>query len=257
MTLLNGKRILITRDASQTGSLKEKLVALGAEVLCVPTIAITDPPDWAPFDTAAGDLAVFDWVIFSSVNAVSRTANRLAHLNVQPDFPAGIKKAAVGNQTARAADEIGWKTDLVPDRFQAEDLLASLLKTNVDGRKIWIPRALEARPLLVDELRKAGAIVTETPVYQNTIPYENRDRLHQVLNSEEIDWITFTSSSTVTNFFKILGEKRSRDQLPKIASIGRVTTETIEQHDLIPDFTAHPQNLEGLCQGMLNAENSP
>lgn len=253
MTDLNGQRILITRDSSQAGSLGEMLSRLGAEVFCVPTIDITDPPDWSPFDQAAEQLPDFDWLVFSSVNAVTRTSGRLAHLDMDLKFLSGVRIAAVGNQTARAAEDAGWKTDLVPDRFQAEDLVSSLIRTNIKENRIWIPRALEARPLLVEELRKAGAVVIETPVYRNRIPLENRDRLRKVLTGEHLDWITFTSSSTVVNFFRILGEIPPPEQLPRLASIGRITTRTIEEHGLVPAFTAKPQNLEGLCQGILNA----
>ena len=255
MTLLNGKRILITRDASQAGGLREKLETLGGEVFCVPTISISEPPDWSPFDAAAQKLLQFDWIIFSSVNAVSRTSARLSHLQIQHNRLNSIKMAAVGSQTAKSAIEFGWRMELVPDRFQAEDLLNVLLKTDVSGKQIWIPRALEVRPLLGDELRKAGAQLTETPVYQNTVPFENQKKLLDVLTHENIDWITFTSSSTVTNFFKILGEQPSLEKLPKLASIGNLTTKTLRGLNLVPIFTADPQNLEGLCQGILDAES--
>jgi len=257
MTSLQGRKILITRDASQAGSLKEKLADLGGDVICVPTIAITEPPDWAPFDKASTRLPEFDWVVFSSVNAVSRTADRLSHLRIASDVLNSSRLAAVGNQTAVAAAAYGWQIEVVPDRFQAEDLLERLLKTDVSGKNIWIPRALEARPFLVDELRRARAEVLETPVYQNTIPYENRVRLRDVLLNGKIDWITFTSSSTVTNFLKILGDHVSLKQLPRLASIGRITTQTLEKYGLIPDFTADPQNLDGICQGLLDSESQP
>lgn len=254
MADLKGKRILITRDSAQAGSLNEKLAGFGADVICVPTIDITDPPDWSSFDQAASRLLDFDWIVFSSVNAVFRTANRLSELGYRLTSNPDIRKAAIGNQTAQSAEKEGWEIDIVPDRFQAEDLLAALLKTDPGGKRIWVPRALEARPLLVEELSKAGAIVTETPVYQNRIPIENRTRLKRVLIEDCIDWVTFTSSSTVTNFFKILGEIPIQNKLPKLASIGRVTTTTIASHGLEPAFTADPQNLEGLCQGILEVE---
>lgn len=256
MNTLQGKKILITRDITQAHGLKEKLAALGAEILCVATIAISDPPDWTMFDTAANSASDFDWIVFSSINAVKRTAERLSQLNVESDHFKAIKMAAVGDQTAEAALEAGWRIDLVPEHFQAEGLLEALVKSGVNGMKIWMPRALKARGFLINELQKAGAKVTETPVYQNTIPYQNRDRLRQVLIHEKIDWITFTSSSTVTNFLKILGEDSWRNSLPKLASIGRITTKTLEEQGLIPSFTAEPQNLTGLCQGILKWEST-
>jgi uroporphyrinogen III methyltransferase/synthase len=256
MQELQGKRVLITRDVSQAEGLKEKLGLLSAEVLCVATIAISGPPDWKPFDYAAEAVSNFDWVVFSSTNAVRQTSMRLSQLAADHDQFNTLKKAAVGKQTAAAANEEGWRIDLVPGQFQAEGLLAALLKSDLKGKKIWIPRALQARSFLIDELEKAGAEVVETPVYQNTIPYENRDRLRHILLNEKIDWITFTSSSTVTNFFKILGDRHLQIQLSNFASIGKITTETIIKHGYIPSFTAKPQNLEGLCQGIVEWETA-
>jgi uroporphyrinogen III methyltransferase/synthase len=256
MQALQGKRVLITRDISQAEGLREKLDLLGAEVLCVATIAISDPPDWKPFDHAAEVVPDFDWVVFSSTNAVRRTSMRWSQLNGDQHQFNTIKKAAVGDQTAEAANEEGWRIDLVPNQFQAEGLLDALLKSDIKGKKIWMPRALQARSFLIDELEKAGAEVTETPVYQNTIPYENRDRLRHILRNEKIDWITFTSSSTVTNYFKILGDIQLQNKRSKLASIGKITTETIKQHGFMPSFTAKPQNLEGLCQGIVEWETA-
>ena len=142
------------------------------------------------------------------------------------------------------------------DKFQAEWLLELLLKNDVSGKKIWMPRALKARNLIISKLENAGAEVKLTPVYQNVIPHENREILKQTLDRRNIDWITFTSSSTVTNFFKILNNPPLHDGLPKLASIGILTTGTLKDWSLEPQFTADPQNLEGLCNGIINWEKN-
>ncbi len=254
MMQLQGKKILITRDISQAEGLREKLTLLGAEVICVATISISDPPDWKSFDHAVERASEFDWVVFTSTNAVRQTSMRLSKLNVDRGQLNDLKKAAVGNQTAEAAREAGWEIDLIPDQYQAEGLLDVLVESGIRDKKVWMPKALKARSFLMDELEKAGAVVIDTPVYQNTIPYENRDRLRQVLLHEKIDWITFTSSSTVTNFIKILGDHWMPNQFPKLASIGRITTKTMKQHGLVPCITAEAQNLDGLCQGIVEWE---
>ncbi len=105
-----------------------------------------------------------------------------------------------------------------------------------------------------EKLENAGAIVSMTPVYQNQIPFENKELIFDVLNRQTIDWITFTSSSTATNFFKIIGKTLTQRELPKIASIGSITTKTLNQLQLSPAFSADPQNIEGLCQGIVNWE---
>ena len=255
MKPLSGKTVLITRDASQAGSLKEMLEFFGARVISVPTISISDPLDWGPFDRVLGALDSFDWVVFTSINAVSQTKKRLLTLGHSPELISTLKVAAVGEQTAQQAEATGWDVDFVPDKFQAESLAAGLIERGVSGKKIWFPRAKVARHVLIDELEKTGAQVCVTPVYQNSIPLENRELLQNTLDRESIDWITFTSSSTVSNFFTILDRDPTQVSLPKLASIGSITTETLLQASFEPEFTADPQNLAGLCQGIVAYES--
>ncbi len=255
MKPLQGKRILITRDASQTGSLKDMLREEGADVICVPTISITDPPDWDLFDQTTEEINEYDWIVFSSVNAVKQTQKRLVHLQVDYSREKFPRIAAIGSQTEYLIESIGWKVSLVPDRFQAEDLGDKLAAEGISGKKIWIPRALAARNVLIEKLEREGATVKVTPVYQNNVPYENRDKLRKTLTEDNIDWITFTSSSTVVNFFKILHRPSAEITLPKLASIGSITSRTMEEYSIKPEFTANPQNLEGLCQGLINCES--
>lgn len=254
MTRLQGKTILVTRDISQAGSLKTRLQEHGAHVICIPTISLVDPPDWQPFDKTAAQLPNFNWVVFTSTNAVIQTKQRLSKLSIALNRYADLKIAAVGNQTAEAIKSAGWQLNLLPQTFQAEGLLKKFMDVGISGQSIWLPRALKAREFLVKELQKAGAEITITPVYQNTIPYQNKGVLRDTLERENTDWITFTSSSTVTNFFKVLGKTPSQNHLPKLASIGIVTTQTLNDLQLNPQFTAIPQNLDGLIQGILDWE---
>lgn len=256
MKPLAHQKIIITRDSSQAGSLKDMLEALGAEVISIPTISISDLRDWTPFDQAAREVHSFQWVVFTSINAVVQTHKRLEKLGYQPaDFPLpGI--AVVGDKTAKQAEELGWKVDFIPEKFQAEGLATGLKARGVSGQRIWFPRALVARHVLIDELVKTGAEVVVTPVYQNSVPYKNKGLLQIALDKEQADWITFTSSSTVTNLFKILECEPKSISLPKIASIGTITTETLHKLSLEPAFTADPQNLDGLCQGIVDYETN-
>jgi uroporphyrinogen III methyltransferase/synthase len=248
-------KIIITRDSSQAGSLKDMLEDLGAEVISIPTISICDPPEWAPFDLAANDVGSFHWVVFTSINAVLQTHKRIGSLGFKPHTFPIPRIAAVGDKTAKQAEELGWAVDYIPEKFQAEGLAAGLKARGVSGQKIWFPRALVARHILIDELANTGAELVVTPVYQNTIPFENKQLLQTTLDDEEADWITFTSSSTVTNLFKILEQEPDCVPLPKIASIGSITTDTLHKFSLEPAFTADPQNLDGLCQGIVACES--
>lgn len=252
MAILDNQTILITRDISQSGGLRDILEENGATVISIPTIKISEPPDWKSFDQSAADIRQFDWIVFSSVNAVTKTAERLRYLGLDLPKRDRPKLAAVGDQTAKAAEDLGWAIDLVPSFFQAEGLLDAFQVSDIQRKKFWFPRALTARNKIIKTLEKSGAEVVLSPVYQNVPPMENKERLRQAIFNEKLDWITFTSSSTVTNFFMILGESISRSELPKLASIGTITTKTLTDYDLTPAFTANPQNIQGLCQGILD-----
>ncbi len=256
MKPLTDQRIIITRDSSQAGSLKDMLENQGAEVISIPTISISAPPDWTSFDSAAKEIDSFQWVVFTSINAVIQTRKRLESLGCLPADSSMPNIAVVGDKTAKQAEDLGWKVDFIPEKFQAEGLAAGLKARGVSGQRIWFPRALVARHVLIDELVKTGADVVVTPVYQNSVPFENKRLLETALSMHQADWITFTSSSTVTNLFKILECEPGSVSLPKIASIGTITTETLLKLSLKPAFTADPQNLDGLCKGIVDYESN-
>lgn len=250
MKSLEGKTILITRDASQAGGLESLLTEMGARVISVPTISITDPPDWKPFDQAAKELKSFEWIVFTSVNAVHKTLSRLRLLKLTIGELPPPYIAAVGDQTARQLQEAEWPVHLIPDKYQSEDLGSELVSRGVKGNRIWIPRALKGGKKLPELLEREGAEVIITPVYQNTIPHQNREPLLRALQENDIDWVTFTSSSTAVNFLALLGDRRQEIKIPKCACIGSVTTDTLREYSLEPEVTADPQNLAGLCDGI-------
>ena len=250
--LLRGQQILVTRDASQSGSLKESLEALGAKVVVIPTIQICDPPSLRAFDQAATKLASFQWLLFTSINAVTKTKARLDKLGINLlDFD-HIKIASVGNKTEAEVLAQGWPSHLTPEsHYQQEGLLKALIKENVNQSRIWFPRAAKARNFLVDEVTRAGAQVELTPVYDNQMPMEQAPKLKKALLGKTLDWVTFTSSSTFENFITMIGEDFPKEALPKLASIGVTTTKCMQHNSLPPHFTADPQNLDGLIQGLI------
>jgi uroporphyrinogen-III synthase len=228
---LQGKRILVTRAREQAGVLSTRLQALGAVPVELPTIRIVPPQNWEPLDTALSKLFLvstpesqdtvwargtlaYSWVIFTSANGVNICCDRLLSLGYHPRTLSGVRVAAIGPATAAALANYGVTADLVPDEYIAESVAAALKNDalqrgdSLEGKRILLPRAAEARKILVTELQQAGALVDEVAAY-STIPVASDDEqghaIWHLLQNGQIDIITFTSSSTVRNFMQWLG----------------------------------------------------
>lgn len=249
---LSGLHILTTRDALGPDQLGQMLTAQGARVTSIPTIELLDPEDWGPFDEGATRLGEFGWMVFTSINAVHQAKKRFDHLG-QASLPEGLKLAAVGQKTGAAIEANGWPLHLIPEDFQAEGLIKAFEKQPLEGVPIFFPRAQEARETLVSALGFLGAKVHLAPVYRNEPAWGNQQALEDCLFEDPPHWITFTSASTVRNLFLIV--EKVPAQLPRLASIGKVTTSELKKHGLEPAVTAHPQTLDGLVKAIIHKEN--
>lgn len=251
---LLGKRIVVTRARAQASDLTRRLSELGAECVEHPTIAIAPPVDWAPLDQALDRIAVYDWLIFTSVNAVKFFFERLFGRGRDVRALGRVNTAAIGPATAAKLFEFGLTSDIVPESYQAESVLAAFEKKDVSGRNILLPRAAEARPILPEQLAKMGAVVDEVPVYRTQPATDRADRLIEELGTGSIDMITFTSSSTVTNFKSLLPQDRF-DELIRgvaIASIGPITSETAREQGFEVHLTADSFTIPGLVAAILD-----
>ena len=234
---LFGKRIVVTRTRDQASDLVAKLEEHGAECLEYATIQIEPAQDYEVFDAAMTTIAQYQWILFTSLNAVTYFFQRLFHLGLDSRHLADAKIAAVGRATAEKLLQYGIKADLIPEQFTGEGLARALVQTQVEGNRILLPRAMRAAELLPETLTDAGATVTVAPVYRNVPPPGLEDKLRLQLLNGTIDMVTFTSSSTVTNFLAML-KADSKDELKKlfnkvqIAAIGPVTTATVAEHGL-------------------------
>ncbi|QQG64460.1 uroporphyrinogen-III C-methyltransferase [Desulfobulbus oligotrophicus] len=241
---LFGRRIVVTRTREQASELVAQLEEYGAECLEYSTIHIEPVDDFTLVDRAIGEMATYQWVLFTSLNTVSHFFQRLAALGYDSRLLAGTKVAAVGKATAEALHAHGITADLVPQKFTGQGLAEALLSVEVKGNRILLPRALHASDILPEMLTDAGAEVIIAPVYRN-VPQEGvKDELRDQLLAGSIDMVTFTSSSTVTNFLAMIegggaGElHRLLDQVD-IAAIGPVTGETVQKYGLA--VTVQPQ----------------
>jgi uroporphyrinogen III methyltransferase/synthase len=246
---LLGKRIVVTRARQQASDLVRRLSDLGAECLEFPTIKVVSADDVTPLDDAVQNLSAYDWIIFTSVNGVKFFFDHLFGTDKDVRALNHLHTAAIGPATAEKLLEYGLKSDIIPQSYRAEAVVDAFREITLAGKKILLPRAREARPVLPVELRKMGAEVDEVTAYLTEKVDENADRLIDRLEEKTIDLITFTSSSTVRNFKNLLPPD-SFNQLIKgitIASIGPITTETAIESGFEVPITAKSYTIPGLC----------
>lgn len=262
---LFNRRIVVTRTREQASELVAKLEEYGAECLEYSTIHIEPVADYALLDQAFEDIARYQWILFTSLNAVTYFFKRLHETGRDSRALAGPKIAAVGRTTADELLKYGLRADLIPQRFTGEGLAEALLESKVGkGSHVLLPRALRASEILPETLQDAGAEVNVVPVYQNVPPQGRKEELREQLLEGNVDLLTFTSSSTVTNFLTMVDAK-SDEELQKmlenvtIAAIGPITAETVVQNglqvhiqpdhytinDMVQAIVAHYQNTAG------------
>jgi uroporphyrinogen III methyltransferase / synthase len=231
---LFGRRIVVTRSREQAGELVDMLEERGADAIQTPTIRIAPPEDFDALDRACGDAASYDWIVLTSVNAVDAFFERLLQRGDVRDLK-GVRLCAIGAATAQRIGGFGLRADLVPDESRAEAVFDALkAAVTLAGTKFLLPRADIAREALPEQLRDAGAEVTEVVAYRTVIAGGDRDTDHDVyrmLLDRQIDAVTFTSASTVRNFARMLGEEQAADLLNTtvVAAIGPVTAEAAQQ----------------------------
>ncbi|HEU4370870.1 MAG TPA: uroporphyrinogen-III synthase [Methylomirabilota bacterium] len=231
---LQGRTIVVTRAAAQAQRFTQLLEAAGARVLEAPAIVIAPPPSWEPLDTALGALDAFTWVIFTSVNGVAMVDRRLPARGLTWSALAGRRVAAIGPATADALAEHGVRPDLVPGEYRAEGLVERLRGVITPADRVLLPRAAQTRDVLVTELRRLGAHVTEVPAYATRRADAGTARLREALAAGAIDAVTFTSSSTARNFAELFSEDERRAWLSRVtvASIGPITAATAAEYGL-------------------------
>jgi uroporphyrinogen-III synthase len=252
---LKGVRVLVGRAHHQAGALSAELKKLGAQVLEIPFIEIRKPRSFQPLDSALKNLDTYDWLILTSVNGVEAMWARLEKLHIKDWNTAGrLRTAAIGPATRQAIEQRGARVDVVPREYVAESVVRSL-KSKVKGKRVLLVRAKVARDVIPRELRKAGAHVDVVEAYETVVPKLSRSRLRTALRNPKTrpHVVTFTSSSTVKNFAKLLGHgptTRSADGV-LTASIGPVTSATLRDLGFAVDIAAREFTIPGLLDAIV------
>lgn len=247
---LFGKTIVVTRARAQASALTRQLEAAGARVIEAPAIKIIPPEDYTPLDKAIENIKTYKWLILTSANGVTSFFNRLDNAGLDSRSLSDIKIAAIGSETAKALKNYGISADLVPPAFKAEELAETLSAEVQVGDKILLARAKVAREVLPESLRALGASVDVVTAYETVTALDNKEELLTALQNGEVDLVTFTSSSTVTNLLASLGDQRELINNIPAAAIGPVTAETCRQNNLEPDIIAETFTIAGLTDAI-------
>ena len=210
------------------------------------------PESWDALDAALERLPHYDWLVFTSVNGVDYFFQRLIKKNRDARALGHLRTAAIGPATAGRLRRYGLSTDILPKTYQAESVVDAFAQQAIHGKKILLPRAKEARTVLPESLTSMGAVVDEITVYRTMPSSENRSLLIDGLQAGTIDMVTFTSSSTVSNFKCLLPEDLDPALMEKVAvaCIGNITAETAKQLGFRVDLTADIFTIEGLCDAI-------
>ena len=230
---LFGKRIVVTRAREQASELKRLFEESGATVIQFPTIEIAPPESFDSLDAAVDKR--FDWLVFTSVNGVTAYFERLFAKGLDVRALSGTRIACVGETTAAALRSRGIAPDLVPDKFMSTALIPHF-DADQSNVRIAVIRAAEGRDEFIDEMRKRGAEVHLAVAYRTVPVALNSDELH------DIDVVTFTSASTVDNFF---ASAPSIDGA-LLASIGPTTSDALRKHGRQPDIEASTASIQAL-----------
>jgi len=240
------KRILVTRPRAQANDFAEKLWAVGLEPIFFPVIEIRPIENNVALERAWSKLNCYDWIVFTSVNAVNVVFSQFENRSLP-------SVAAIGPKKAEALQTRGIQADFVPGEYVAESILPGL--GDLLGKWVLLPRAEIARKALPDAIVAAGGVAHEIAVYK-TLPVQPDSEGLAALQSG-VDWITFTSPSTVENFVEIL-RHQNMDPLrlhadPKIACIGPITEQAAKEAGFGVDVTAQTYTTEGLIEALSNA----
>ncbi|MGB1748205.1 MAG: uroporphyrinogen-III C-methyltransferase, partial [Dehalococcoidia bacterium] len=246
---LFGKRVIVTRARSQASRLVAQLEDLGAEVLEFPTIEIVPVEDPRPLDEALKNIDKYDWLMFTSSNAVRGLAARMDALGIDSRSLAHLKFGVNGPSTARALGEIGIKPDAIPNEYLASAMIDLLNEREITPRNVLFPRSSIGRETLANGLRDMGANVDEIVAYSTQSPANTGEHIRAAYE-QGVDYTTFTSSSTARNMVELLGGSPDLINTSRTVIIGPITADTVKELDINIDVMSPEQSIAGIIEAI-------
>jgi uroporphyrinogen III methyltransferase/synthase len=250
---LHGRCVLVTRSQPQASVLSQTLHRLGAEVIEAPSIRIEPPAQLSGLDAALRDAGGYDWLVLTSPNGVKAVMDRMAAMGMDVRSLAGPKIAVIGRATAERLAAYHITADLVPETFTSQALGDALLARKPTGQRMLLARSDLAPDTLARRLRAAGATVEDIVAYRTVRPQALPTAAADALYANRVDWITFTSSSTVENLLAIKGELDLSTF--RLAAIGPVTADALRGVGLEPMVVATPHTIDGLVESIVRWED--
>lgn len=255
---LFGQRVLVTRTRQQASGLSRALAAAGAQPIELATIEIADDYDPRAVAHAIETLRTsgYGWCVFTSANAVEVFARLLRDAGLDARAFGRTQIAAIGPATAEALAREGLRADVVPADFVGEGLAGALAPRARRGQRILLPRAHDARDVVIDAVLARGVQVDELPLYRAAVPSSPDTEGLGRLRAGEIDIVTFASSSSVRNLIEMLGGDVAPLRAARLAAIGPVTASAITDAGLTPAVVADTHTIEGLVEALIAAATS-
>jgi len=251
---LRGVRVLVTRPWIEGERLRRSLRAAGALVLDLPTIAVGPPESYGPLDTALSTLSGYDWIVFTSRNAVKAVVERLAALGSPPVFPVTLWVAAVGPATAADLRRRGVYVDAVPESAAVNFLSGELQRRGVSGTRLLLPQGTLSGRELQDDLERSGASVDAVIAYQTVQPSALDGSVLDAVQRGEVDVVALASPSAAYNLAHILAPHGGCAMLRDVClvCIGPSTAAAVRDLHLRPACVAEQHTLDGLVQAIVN-----
>ncbi|WNF35944.1 uroporphyrinogen-III synthase [Bacillaceae bacterium IKA-2] len=250
---LQGKNILVTRAKAQASALSLQIKKYGGNPVEMPLITCRAVVDKTDITKELNLLHTYDWLVFTSKNGIDFFFQEFRNSGKELSLLEKFKIAVVGTKTEDILEGYGLKADLTPPLFVAESLLAALLKRVKKGENVLIARGSLARNVIGNGLRENDIFVTELDVYETVIEMSSKAKLYELIKKSQIDVVTFTSSSTVDNFVRLLEGTDWRDYIDNLifASIGPITTKEMKKHRLPVHTEPNQYTLQGMLETVM------
>ncbi len=239
------KIIVLTRETRENEAFAKQIGTLGLQALSCPSISITKNLSLVELKKYFSDISSYDWIFFTSSNGIKFFMEGLKEVGKRKSLLKNIQLAAVGKKTAETAKKYGLSISFIPKTFTAKNLAREL--TNLQGKKILLPRSTIANAEIKIQIQKKGATIFDMPVYRTENPTIDITSFRALLSANQILCLTFTSPSTIEGFLKSIDKTMQQEVLSlPVISIGPVTTKAAKKHRFTMIYTAKTHTTEGM-----------